>query len=298
MTIDFRKLESFVAVAEELHFGRAAERVGIAQPPLSRRIKEMEEELGVLLFNRGRSSISLTQAGENFYAHALDILQHLESAELEARRIGQGAEGVLRLGFVGSATYGILPNILKSFRMHYSNISLILRPMNNAALRRALIRREIDVAVARPKLDDPDFVSKQLSKETLSVAVPDSWDLARQGQATLNQIEHLPVILYPERPRPSFADDILKLCENAGFQPSNRLFTMDLQTAISLVSVAVGVCVVPTSVGDASRKGIRFVKLTDKNAETALSITYRIDDQSVHTKRFVDLAMKVSRVSI
>ncbi|MDJ1009253.1 MAG: LysR family transcriptional regulator, partial [Paracoccaceae bacterium] len=111
-----RWLEYFVTVAEERHFGRAAERLGIAQPPLSRQIKQTEDELGVLLFNRGRSQVTLTQAGEKFFERAQELLALLEEAQLEARRIGGGAEGRLRIGFVGSSTYGVVPNILKSYR--------------------------------------------------------------------------------------------------------------------------------------------------------------------------------------
>lgn len=112
--MNFKHLEYFVAVAEELHFGRAAERLGIAQPPLSRQIKQVEEDLGVLLFNRGRSQITLTQAGEKLFVRAQDILARLADAKLEARRIGQGAEGRLRIGFVGSSTYGVVPTLIKS----------------------------------------------------------------------------------------------------------------------------------------------------------------------------------------
>jgi DNA-binding transcriptional LysR family regulator len=147
--IDTKRLQYFIAVAEELHVGRAADRMGIAQPPLSRHIQTMEQDLGAQLFHRGRNAISLTQAGERFYQRVTEILGYLEDAEIEARRIAQGAEGRLRIGFVGSATYGILPSIIKSYRQHFPNVALSLYPMNNAALRRGLIRHEIDIGVAR-----------------------------------------------------------------------------------------------------------------------------------------------------
>jgi DNA-binding transcriptional LysR family regulator len=132
--LNLKRLAYFVAVAEEMHFGRAAERLGMAQPPLSRQIKQLEEEVRAILFNRGRSTITLTQAGARLYERGSDILQQIEDINLEIYRIGQGAEGRLRVGFVGSSSYGILPNIIKSFRANYPGVNLSLIPMNNARL--------------------------------------------------------------------------------------------------------------------------------------------------------------------
>ncbi|MCA1300468.1 LysR family transcriptional regulator [Stappia indica] len=290
-----RWLEYFVAVAEELHFGRAAERLGIAQPPLSRQIKQIEEDLGALLFNRGRSQVTLTQAGAKLYERAQEILANLEEAKLEARRIGQGAEGRLRIGFVGSSTYGVVPNVLKSFRRHYPAVALGLFPMNNAGLRTALVRREIDIAIARPRLDDPEILSRQLIVEPLVLATPDSHPLVDQRAVSLEDIASETLILYPEKPRPSFADHVLGLFHAEGLEPTSRVFTMDFQTAISLVSVEVGCAIVPSSVGEARRKGVRFVPLAHPEATTAVSVNTRIDDPSVHIKNFVDIALRVSR---
>ncbi|WP_421849626.1 LysR substrate-binding domain-containing protein [Oricola sp.] len=290
-----RWLEYFIAVAEERHFGRAAERLGIAQPPLSRQIKQIEDELGVLLFNRGRSQVTLTQAGEKLLERGQQITAMLEEAQLEARRIGQGAEGRLRIGFVGSSTYGVLPNILKSYRRHHPGVALGLFPMNNAGLRSALIRREIDVAIARPKLDDAEIVSRQLVEERLVVALSDTHPLAQKRSLRLRDLRDEVTILYPERPRPSFADHVLELFRADGGEPRERIFAMDVQTAISLVSVEVGGAIVPESVGSAERKGICSVALDNPEATTAVSVNTRIDDQSVHVKQFVDIALKVSR---
>ena len=290
-----RWLEYFVAVAEERHFGRAADRLGIAQPPLSRQIKQIEDDLGALLFNRGRSQVTLTQAGEKLLERAQEILSLLEEAKLEARRIGQGAKGRLRIGFVGSTTYGVIPNVLKSYRRHYPEVALGLFPMNNAGLRTALIRREIDIAIARPKLDDPEIVSRQLVREPMVVALPDTHRLADAGQSALRDLAQESLILYPDKPRPSFADHVLDLFRQDGMEPESRVFTMDVQTAISLVSVEVGCAIVPASVGTAQRQGVRYVPISNPNATTAVSVNTRIDDQSVHVKHFVDIALRVSR---
>lgn len=293
--MNFRQLTYFVAVAEELHFGRAAERLDMAQPPLSRQIKQLEEELGAILFNRGRSAITLTQAGERLLARGKSILAQMEDTRLEVRRLGQGAEGRLRIGFVGSATFGILPNIIKSFRANYPDVNLSLIPMNNAQLHRALVSREIDVAFARPALQDAEFVTRELLEEKLILALPDVVDTGGRTVAKLERLQTHNLILYPEYPRPSYADFVLNACEAAGFTVPMRVWCMDLQTALGLVSVGEGVCIVPESVANAPRKGMKFLKIEPEIARTTLSVNYRLDEQGVHVANFVKLAQKVAR---
>ena len=293
--MNFKQLTYFITVAEELHFGRAAERLNMAQPPLSRQIKQLEEELQATLFNRGRSAITLTQAGERLLDRAGSIMSALEDTRLEVRRLGQGAEGRLRVGFVGSATFGILPNIIKSFRANFPEVNLSLIPMNNAQLHRALVSRELDVAFARPALKDSEFLTKELMEEKLILALPDTLDTGSRSIAKLQRLETHNLILYPEYPRPSYADMVLKACEEAGYTVPLRLWCMDLQTAISLVSIGEGVCIVPESVASAPRNGIKFLRIEPEIARTALSMNYRLDEQGVHVQNFVRIAQKVAR---
>ena len=160
--MDLRRLVYFVAVAEELHFGRAASRLAIAQPPLSRQIAQLESDLGVVLIDRSRSQIRLTQAGSVLLERARDVLERLDRTHREIKRIGEGFSGHLRVAFVGSATYGVLPNVIKAFRSAYPDVELALSAMNNAEQKRAVIQREIDIAVARPSLDDEELKSEPL----------------------------------------------------------------------------------------------------------------------------------------
>jgi DNA-binding transcriptional LysR family regulator len=293
--MNFKQLTYFIAVAEELHFGRAADRLDMAQPPLSRAIKQFEDELGAILFNRGRSAITLTQAGERLLARGKAILAQLDDTQLEVRRLGQGAEGRLRIGFVGSATFGILPNIIRSYRANYPEVNLSLNPMNNADLHRALVSRELDVVFARPTLKDPEFLSKHLVEERLILALPDTVDTDGRTVAKLERLMTHNLILYPERPRPSYADMVLKAVEDAGFEAPMRIWCMDLQTALSLVAVGEGVCIVPESVANAPRKGMKFLKIEPEIARTELSVNYRLDEHGVHVKNFVSIAQKVAR---
>ncbi|WP_138472789.1 LysR family transcriptional regulator [Poseidonocella sp. HB161398] len=295
--MNLKQLKYFMAVAEELHFGRAAERLGIAQPPLSRQIKQFEEDIGALLFNRGRSAISLTQAGERMKARGEQILRLIADTELEVRRLGQGAEGRLRVGFVGSSTYGILPNIVKSFRAHYPQISLSLLPMNNAQLHRQLVAREIDLAFARPALKDAEFAKIRLMDEPLVLAAPDTFDAGRGDRVAPGDLEGRNVVLYPEFPRPSYADFVLEHCAAQGLDipAACRVFAMDLQTSLSLVAIGEGVCIVPASVSTASRNGIRYLRFEPELGSTELSLNYRIDEQGVHVRNFVRIAQSVAR---
>jgi DNA-binding transcriptional LysR family regulator len=221
--MNFKQLQYFIAVAEELHFGRAAERLDMAQPPLSRQIKQLEEDLGAILFNRGRSAITLTQAGERLLQRGKSILTQMEDTKLEVRRLGQGAE------------------------------------------------------------------------ERLILALPDSIDTGGRTVAKLERLATHNLILYPEYPRPSYADFVLDACERAGFPAPLRVWCMDLQTALSLVSVGEGVCIVPESVSNAPRKGMKFLRIDPEIARTSLSLNYRLDEQGIHVQNFVKLAQKVAR---
>ncbi len=296
--MNIKQLTYFVAVAEELHFGRAAERLGMAQPPLSRQIKQIEEELGAQLFNRGRNAITMTQAGERLYDRGTNILRQMEDTKLEVRRIGQGAEGRLRIGFVGSSTFGMLPNIIKSFRANYPEVNLSLIPMNNAQLHRALVSREIDVAFARPALKDREFVTRKLGEEALVLALTDTVDTGNRTVVNLNDLAAENFVLYPEYPRPSFADFVLNSCAEQGFEIASRVFTMDLQTALSLVAIGEGVCIVPASVASGTRNGLRFCKIEQPLAQTELSVNYRLDEQGIHVRNFVQLAQSVARKTL
>lgn len=291
--LNLKRLEYFLAVAEELHFGRAAERLDMAQPPLSRQIMQLEEELDATLFDRGRGQIRLTQAGEALLGHARAMVFAIEEARRDVRLIDQGAKGRLRVGFVGSATHGVLPNLIKSFRRTYPEISLSLSAMNNAQLHRSLIRRELDIAIARPGLDDAEIKSLPFQEEPLVLACSDTAEILTRAPVTLASLQDMPFVLYPEQPRPSFADTVLAACSAEGFTPERKVFCMDYQTAISLVAVGEGVSVVPRSVGNSGHQGVRFLPLANNDARTSLSINYRIDNRERHILRFAEIARKL-----
>lgn len=293
--MDLRRLVYFVAVAEELHFGRAASRLGIAQPPLSRQIAQLEIDLGVMLFDRSRSQIRLTQAGTALLEHAREILDHLDRAQREVKRIGEGISGRLRIAFVGSATFGILPNVIKAYRSAYPEVELALSAMNNAALKRAVIQREIDIAIARPSLDDEELKSEPLHHEPLILALSDTSPLLQNQPIRLAALKGETFVLYPRKPRPSFADHILNICRDEGFIPKSLVMAQDYQTAISLVSVGVGISVVPKSVSQSERPGVTYRTYEGHNPGTSLSLNYRRDNRMPHVLNFLNTARALAR---
>lgn len=295
--MEFKRLKYFIAVAEELHFGRAAGRLDMAQPPLSRQIAQLEIEVGAQLFDRSRSKIRLTQAGELLLDRSKAILSHLEDTYAETRRLGEGAMGLLRVAFVGTATYGAMPTIIKSFRSNFPDIDISLLALNNADLMRALIQGEIDVAVARPGLDDDELKTERLQTEPLTLALPDTMLANLRDPVPLESMRNETFVLYPRSPRPSFADHILDVCNKAGFHPGKIVEAMDFQTAISLVAVGVGVSIVPHSVSLAKRPGVSYRPYQGFNPGTALSINYRRDNRSPQLLNFLEITRRYARTS-
>ena len=293
--MDLRRLRYFLAVAEELHFGRAAARLEIAQPPLSRQIAALEAEIGAQLFDRSRSQIQLTQAGAVLEGHARFLVTRLDAAYAETRRVGEGRAGRLRVAFVGSASYGVLPTLIKSYRSHYPDVDLALGAMNNAALHSALIQREIDIAVARPDLGDADLRAEPLGEEPLILAVPDASAAAAAKGLRLADLARETFVLYPRLPRPSYADFVIDLCRQEGFEPKSPEIAQDYQTAISLVSVGVGVSVVPASVAQATRPGVFYRTFEGPNPGTRLTVHARRDNRAPQVMNFFDIARKFAR---
>ncbi len=284
--IGLRRLRYFLAVAEELHFGRAADRLGIAQPALSRQIAVLEDAIGALLFDRVRSKVFLTKAGEVLVPQAHDILLRTAEAARSARAAAQGAVGAFAVGFVGSATYSVLPGLVQRFREAHPAVDLTLNAMNNAELRRALIDRGIDVAFARSQLDDGEFASESVLTEPLVAVVPLSNRHAHRQTIALVDLAADGFILYPRHPRPSFADDVIGHCRIAGFDPTVTQETMDLQTAMALVSVGAGLSIVPASVEQSHRHGVAYIPLDDATVTTTLFMVWRRDNRSPLLQNF------------
>src|SRR5829696_8369374 len=225
--MELRHLRYFVVVAEELHFGRAAERLHIAQPPLSRQIRDLERELGTPLFERVPRGVELTAAGRAFLPEARLTLAQAERAQRTAQRAARGESGRLRVGFVEAATYsGILPEVLGFFRMHLPNIGLSLFEMDALQQAEALHDGRIDLGILHSAPADAErwLRAEPVYADPLVAAVPDTHRVApnaspRRRRIALDELAADPFVLFPRPTAPVLYDDVIARCRAAGFSP-------------------------------------------------------------------------------
>ena len=287
--MELRHLRYFVAVAEELHFGRAAEKLHIAQPPLSQQIQQLERELKVQLFRRANRRVTLTAAGQVFLEEARRGLAGIEHAVQAARRADRGELGTLAVGFVASATYDILPTLLSKYRAQWPEVGLTLYEQNAAEQAQALADRRINVGLARPSLEDAGLVVETVLREPFLAALPEAHPLAVRQQIPLMALADEPFILFPKNPKPSYADAVLAVCARAGFIPHVVQEAREMQTALSLIAAGLGLTLVPASVQNLRRKGVVYRGLVEEEATTELTVAFRLDDQSPTLARFLDI---------
>ena len=277
--MELRHLRYFVAVAEELHFGHAAARLHMAQPPLSMQIKQLESEIGFRLFQRTNRKVELTQAGALLLDDVRELLAELDRSVASAKRVARGEAGWLGIGFVGSATYAVLPAALQRFREEHPDVELVLRELVSAKQAQALREGRIHVGLARPAIGEDGFESEVILNERLVAALPDSHPLAKNRRLRIEDLAREPFILFPQNPKPSYADFVLGICEQAGFVPRIVQEAAEMHTAIGLVAAGLGVTLVPGSVRTETRPGLTFRDLAGAPS-TALTAAYRSADES------------------
>jgi DNA-binding transcriptional LysR family regulator len=285
--MELRQLRYFIAVAEDLHFGHAARRLRIAQPALSRQIQALEKELLVQLLFRNRRRVQITPAGQVFLERARLILARTEEAALAAQRASGGVSGSLNLGFVGSATYDVLPNVLRAFRQAAPNVDLTLSEMAVHAQIEALTEKRIDIGLLRLPVKTDGVMFRRISREPLYVALPSSHRLAQFPALRMSALAGEPFVLYPDHPRPSWTEFVIGLCQEAGFRPIVVQRTVEIQTTLSLVAAGIGVSIVPKCVGNIERKDVAFRRLTGVRARTELLAAYRERDPSPVVQTFL-----------
>lgn len=294
--MNHRHLRYFVAVAEELHFTRAAERLNMAQPPLSLQIKQLEDDLDTVLIERGSRPMRLTRAGEALLDHARRLLEMNTAARADVIRIGKGQTGQLNVGFVGSALFSVLPGILSEFREQFPKVDLSLNEMLAGQIAIGLQQQTIDVGIVRPALTDLDAIEqKPLLEEPLVLAVPQAHPLAGKAQVPLSSVQHERLILYPRHPKPSLTDTILEALRTTGVEPDIVQDVLHLQTALILVAQGIGLTFVARSVARQTRTGVAFVEIGDACPKTILSAAWRKDVSSPSLKNFLDVCAQQSQ---
>ncbi|MEM7018556.1 MAG: LysR family transcriptional regulator [Pseudomonadota bacterium] len=258
--IETRQLKYFLVLADCLHFGKAAEQLHITQPPLTRQIQQLEEKLGVLLFERNKRKVVLTPAGEHFREGVRDIFSRLEKLSDTTRSISEGEAGHLSIGFVSTANYSVLPQIVRKFRQQYPRISLHLEEATGDEQQRKLDSGDLDLGFMFEDFDAA-MAGIVVHEEHLVAVVPNNFQLKAQrlqGQSLSTE----QFILFPRHRSPSLFNKIIQYCDHVGFSPRVSQEARQMQTIIGLVASELGISIVPDSMQMLGRSDIRFLPLT------------------------------------
>ena len=296
--MELRHLRYFVAVAEELHFGRAAARLRIAQPPLSRQIRDLERELGTTLFERGPRGVDLTPAGRAFLPEARLTLAQAERAHRTAQRAARGETGRLRVGFVDAATHsGILPDVLGFFRMHLPSIGLSLFELDPLQQAEALRDGRIDLGVLySPPADAERWLRiETVYADPLIAALPRAHRLASRKSLKLADLADEPFVLFPRPIATTVYDDIIGRCRTAGFSPRVVQEAAAWHTTASLVSAGVGVAFVPRSLSRMRQPGVAYRPVRDLRTDMGLCTVWKKGESLPVRDRFLTALKSVAR---
>jgi DNA-binding transcriptional LysR family regulator len=292
---DTRQLRYFVAVAERLHFGRAAAALHISQPPLSRAIRGLEEQLGARLLARSRRKVELTPEGARLYEEAKRILGHLERAAQEVGAMATGQSGRLRLGFVSLADYGVLPGLLKAFKAAKPGVSLALREMLSPEQAAALSAGELDFGLLLPPVAG-DLEHLVVQSERFVAALPSRHPAARRrGRLAMRELEGEAFVMVPREIAPGLYDIVAGLAARAGFSLQVAQEAIQMQTVVSLVSSGLGVAIVPASIANLGRRGVVYREIADAHPRLDLWLAWRRGELGATARDFLAQARRSVR---
>lgn len=289
--MDLRQLRYFIAVARERNFTRAAEMLHIAQPPLSRQIQLLEDELGVPLLIRKSRPVRLTDAGRLFYEQALQILGRVDQMRSATRRVGLNQNSVLSIGFVASTLYGGLPSLVRKLRQHAPDLDIQLLEMVSIQQLPALKEGRIDIGFGRLRHSAPHVTSIVLREERLAVAIPVGTPLARVSTPIpITALAGQKLIVYPKEPRPGYADQVLSLLSSHDVRPDEVQEVRELQTALGLVASEAGLCIVP-SCARQLRSDVHYRLIEGERATSPVILNHRAGD----TSHLIDVVKQLIR---
>jgi DNA-binding transcriptional LysR family regulator len=293
---DLRQLRYFVAVAERLHFGRAAEALHISQPPLSRAIRALEDGLGVPLFHRTRRRVELTPQGARLLEDARRLTGQLERTVHELRAMAGGGHARLRIGFVSLADYGVLPGLLKAYKSAQPAVRLALREMLSPDQAAALAAGELDFGLLLPPVAGAGRLDHLVvQRERFVLALPARHRLATgAGKLALREMAGEPFVTIPRQIAPRLYDIVAQLAAQAGISLNIAQEAIQMQTVVSLVSSGLGAAIVPASVANLGRRGVVYRELADRHPRLDVWLAWRRRELDAAGKEFVTLARSLA----
>jgi DNA-binding transcriptional LysR family regulator len=288
--MELRHLRYFVAVAEELHFGRAATRLLIVQPSLSQQIRQLEDELGFPLLKRTKRSVELTDAGRVFLASAQHILAQVQEAKRLALRAYRGEVGRLVVGYISSSTYDLLPAMLRAYRERFPHVEIVLRESTTPIQLRALEEDEIQVGLLRLPISTPLVDVEVVRREPIVCALPEGHPLAQQEQVAVSMLANEPFVLQSRQHGGGYYVQLMKLCLASGFSPNVVQEVTEMHTIVGLVAAGIGVSLVPQSIRDMRSKGIEYRELEGAATMAEIALAWKHDTQSTIVQNFLTVA--------
>ncbi|MGV7120400.1 LysR substrate-binding domain-containing protein [Sphingopyxis sp. 550A] len=296
-SIDMRHLRYFVAVVTHRSFRRAAAELNVSQPPLTRQIQQLEEILGVRLLERNSRGITLTAAGEAFYADARNILALVDQGATRANAIGQGQMGRIDVGVFGSAIFDLIPRIVLAYREKFPDVEVSLHTMSREEQVKALAERRIDVGFNRFFSDYPGLFWQTIASQRMVAAIPTENHLAKKQHLSLRDLNHQPIIFYPPIQRPGgFSNFLLRMLHERNVSVNIAQNVEDVVTAVSLVSSGFGIALGVDSVRNLNIPGVTYTPFTEKDTTTFdLCLIKRADNQKPIIEEFVRTAKTVGQ---
>jgi DNA-binding transcriptional LysR family regulator len=285
--VDVRQLECFIAVAEERHIGRAAARLHMTQPPLTRRISRLEREIGAQLFVRTLTGVELTGAGLVLLERAYRIVELAKHAVERTRLADAGKAGALAVGYFGSMIFDLVPRLLRQFLDSRPHVDLVIERATKDMQAEAIRDGRMHLGFSRQYPAEPDLAIRHIVAEPLFAAIPDDHPLLEKDEVRLADIHAEPLVLFPSAPRPSFADEVTQLMIRIGGPSRIEAEASDVVTALAYVATGRLVAVVPRSATNVALPGVAYVPLVDAPPET-LSCIYRATETPTLVRAFLD----------
>ena len=292
--MELRHLRYFVAVADTLHFGKAAERLGMSQPPLSQQIRQLEDTVGARLLTRTNRRVALTEPGRVFLQEARAILAHIDRAVDLTQRAQRGELGELRIGFTRTTPLSQdIPGAIFTFRQRFPAVHLQLEEMNSLQQIDALLERRLQVGILRPGTLPTSLLSKRLFRDPLVAVVRSDHPVLKRvgarGKLSTKALAQEPFVMFARSAGAGVHEHIMALCREAGFAPRISQEAREASTIIGLVAAGFGVAILPQSCDHIHVEGVSYVPLAEANAMSEIHVVYREDERSPLVPRFVQL---------